>query len=113
VLEHLPNPLEHLQKCAELLAPGGKLLVRSLPNVALAGVPPRARQLGGARHAAPHPSLHAGFARGAPGEDGFRTIHVDFASPRHNPAALVASMFPRCTATASTSTRRGTERIPW
>jgi len=94
VLEHLPNPFEHLIKRKELLNPGGKLIILGLPNIRSAGFRLAGKDwigLDSPRH------IHQ-FSTESLGEilrhAGFQILEMDFRSPRFNPPSLIASVFP-------------------
>lgn len=94
VLEHVPNPLIHLRKCAELLAPEGKLCILGLPNIGSLGFRLSGRRWLGldcprhlyqfSRH-----SLERLLAKA-----GFRSESWNTRSSRLNRSLLVGSMFP-------------------
>ena len=94
VLEHVPNPHEHLLKCRKLLKQDGKLVVLGIPNINSAGFKlARARWIGldvpRHIHQFSTESL-TGLLQGA----GFSVAKVEPRSPRFNPPSLVASLIP-------------------
>jgi SAM-dependent methyltransferase len=94
VLEHVPDPYEHLVKCCTLLAPGGRLILLGLPNIHSVGFRLTGKHwinLDAPRH------IHQ-FSRESLTKllekAGFRPLQIDFRSPRFNPTSLVASLIP-------------------
>ncbi len=94
VLEHVPDPHAHVQKCATLLAPGGRLVILGLPNIESARFRVAGQRwigLDAPRHV--H-QFSAESLRALLSHAGFELKSIDFRSPRFNPPSLVASLIP-------------------
>lgn len=94
VLEHVPDPFAHVKKCAELLAPGGRLVVLGLPNLDSAGFRLAQKSWIGLDTPRHIHQFSPASLRHLLAQAGFELTRIEFRSPRFNPPSLVASVVP-------------------